>query len=40
MPPYLLAMGLSFVTADEIDAAVELAQSCPHLSTGGSIAMS
>jgi hypothetical protein len=30
-------MGLSFVTADDIHAAVELAQSCPHLAAGGSI---
>lgn len=30
-------MGLSFITADGIDAAVALAQSCPHLSAGGSI---
>ena len=30
-------MGLSFVTADNIDAAVEIAQSCPHLGAGGSI---
>src|SRR5688572_6593272 len=30
-------MGLSFITADDIDAAVGLAQSCPHLAAGGSI---
>jgi hypothetical protein len=30
-------MGLSFVTAANIDAAVEMAQSCPHLAAGGSI---
>jgi hypothetical protein len=30
-------MGLSFVTADNIDAAVELARSCPHLAAGGSV---
>ena len=30
-------MGLSFITADDIDAAVDLAQSCPHLTAGGSI---
>lgn len=30
-------VGLSFVDADDIDAAIELAKSCPHLSTGGSI---
>ncbi len=30
-------MGLSFVTADTIDAAVELARSCPQLAAGGSI---
>ncbi len=30
-------MGLSFVTADNLDAAVEMAQSCPHLGAGGSI---
>jgi hypothetical protein len=29
--------GLSFIKADDIDAAVELAKTCPHLAAGGSI---
>lgn len=30
-------MGLSFVDAANIDAAIELARSCPHLGAGGSV---
>ncbi len=30
-------VGLSFITADDIDAAVKLAKTCPHLAAGGSI---
>ena len=30
-------LGLSFITADDMNAAVDLARSCPHLAAGGSI---
>ena len=30
-------MGLSFVTADNIDAAIRMAKTCPQLGAGGSI---
>jgi hypothetical protein len=30
-------VGLSFITADNIDAAVQMARACPHLGAGGSI---
>jgi hypothetical protein len=30
-------VGLSFIEADDIDAAIELAKTCPHLAAGGSI---
>jgi hypothetical protein len=30
-------VGLSFITADSIDAAVHMAKTCPHLGAGGSI---
>jgi hypothetical protein len=30
-------VGLSFITADDMDAAIELAKTCPHLAAGGSI---
>lgn len=30
-------VGLSFVTADDMAAAVHIAKSCPHLGAGGSI---
>jgi hypothetical protein len=30
-------LGLSFITADDMDAAVKLAKTCPHLTAGGSI---
>jgi hypothetical protein len=30
-------LGLSFITANDIDAAVELAKTCPQLAAGGSI---
>lgn len=30
-------VGLSFVRADNIDAAIQLAKTCPHLDAGGSI---
>lgn len=29
--------GLSFITASDINAAIELAETCPHLAVGGSI---
>jgi hypothetical protein len=29
--------GLSFITANDIDAAIRMARSCPHLAAGGSI---
>ena len=28
-------VGLSFITADDMDAAIELAKTCPHLAGGG-----
>jgi hypothetical protein len=30
-------LGLSFITANDIDAAIRLAKTCPHLAAGGSI---
>jgi hypothetical protein len=30
-------VGLSFITADDMDAALKLAQTCPQLAAGGSI---
>jgi hypothetical protein len=30
-------VGLSFITANDIDAAIRLAKTCPHLAAGGSI---
>ena len=30
-------MGLSFITAENIDAAIQMAGTCPHLGAGGSI---
>jgi hypothetical protein len=30
-------VGLSFITADDLDAAVRKARTCPHLGAGGSI---
>jgi hypothetical protein len=30
-------VGLSFITADNIDTAIQIAQTCPHLGAGGSI---
>jgi hypothetical protein len=30
-------VGLSFITADNIDAAIQMAKTCPHLGAGGSI---
>jgi hypothetical protein len=30
-------VGLSFITADSIDAAIQQAKTCPHLGAGGSI---
>jgi hypothetical protein len=30
-------MGLSFITADDIETAIQMAQTCPHLGAGGSI---
>jgi hypothetical protein len=30
-------VGLSFITADDIDAAIELAKTCPQLAAGGSV---
>lgn len=30
-------VGLSFITANDIDAAIKLAKTCPHLAAGGSI---
>jgi len=30
-------VGLSFVRADNIDAAIQMAKTCPHLDAGGSI---
>jgi hypothetical protein len=30
-------VGLSFITADSIDAAIQMAKTCPHLGAGGSI---
>ncbi|KXF74762.1 hypothetical protein ATN84_23060 [Paramesorhizobium deserti] len=28
-------LGLSFITADDMDVAIDLARSCPHLTAGG-----
>jgi hypothetical protein len=30
-------VGLSFITADNIDAAIQMAKTCPHLNAGGSV---
>ena len=30
-------VGLSFITANDMDAAMKLAKTCPHLAAGGSI---
>ena len=30
-------LGLSFITADDIDAAIELGKTCPQLTAGGSV---
>jgi hypothetical protein len=30
-------VGLSFITADTIEAAIQMAKTCPHLAAGGSI---
>ena len=33
-------VGLSFITANDMDAAMKLAETCPHLGAGGSLEVS